>query len=648
MPSGIQQQQAEGINSPIELADDLSPLLDKYPFTTQQLQLLLKLQTLQQSDENDNETAVAFHLSAIIKEPPIQWIEENLLTEPFSDWVQDGMNFFECMAMLTGRKGSPSSELLTIYNTTTSASPSTSTSTTDEDEDEESGKVAGNAAQLVQKFYRLGLACHVIQQWNDDGTGTGIDLETVKKCAEKKNTSMITSLQTFNGEEPVENVDRDTFLNWAELNFPQMKCILSSYIHLALFSFLKAEDNSNTLSTGTPDDDSDGDDGDDSDEDEDEDKDKEPSKLSLYALGNRTMFQFPTLEKLVMAGTSDVHSLAKWKIVAAVDVESALLHNPGIMSEGGNIGHFAFGMVLMDPKLCGKVSELITYTLAMHVGFPTSFSTFMLKHTRMQWHRMYSTETDGFAFLNLQRALTGYAGPTIMLVRPTEASATTDDASSPGLLGFYTANPWNESNRFYGTSDCFLFRAEPTWNVYRPRRLIQEWNFEGGIASTESFPPSRTKENYMYFHPSAGHINNGGGSLYGSDRMRAGTKPRGLVLGGTEQDPRFYITESLERCVASSGGPRDATFESGPLLPGQWDKYFNVDVLEVWGVGGDDVVREAVNARERHEGITDAARRRVQRVDKKQFLEDFQSGLLMGNNQLFKHRTDGTTREERG
>ncbi len=254
---------------------------------------------------------------------------------------------------------------------------------------------------------------------------------------------------------------------------------------------------------------------------------------------------------------------------------------------------------------------------------------------------MYSTGTDGFAFLNLQRALTGYTGPTIALIRPTNATINmTDDNPTPGLFGFYTTNPWIESDQYYGTSDCFLFRAEPTWNLYRPRCFVEGWNFEGNITSEAPLPPSRTKENFMYFNPSAGHINTVG-RAYGNNNIR------GLVLGGTNKDPRLHISESLEHCIASSGF-MDGTFQGGPLLPGQWEKYFNVDVLEVWGVGDEDIVHDAIMKKEGHECITDASRRRVQKVDKKQFLEDFRSGVLVSNNEFFKHRHDGNIRHDFG
>ena len=242
----------------------------------------------------------------------------------------------------------------------------------------------------------------------------------------------------------------------------------------------------------------------------------------------------------------------------------------------------------------------------------------------------------------MQRALTGYSGPTIILVRPTEASLNQDDESpTPGLFGAYTSNPWNETKDYYGTSDCFLFRVEPTFSIYRPRSYVQDWNFEGETMPQPSFPPSRTKQNYMFFNPSAGHINNTGRNMYGTNQAR------GLAFGGTEKNPRLQITESLERCIASSG-VMDATFESGSLLPGQWDKYFNVDVLEIWGVGGDDAVHRAINRKEERKSVSDANLRRVQRVDKRQFLEDFQSGMLLGSNGLFKHRYDGNVRHDFG
>lgn len=43
----------------------------------------------------------------------------------------------------------------------------------------------------------------------------------------------------------------------------------------------------------------------------------------------------------------------------------------------------------------------------------------------------------------------GYRGPTAIVVRDTQGF----------VFGFYTAEAWKESNGFYGSSECFLFRC---------------------------------------------------------------------------------------------------------------------------------------------------------------------------------------------
>lgn len=101
--------------------------------------------------------------------------------------------------------------------------------------------------------------------------------------------------------------------------------------------------------------------------------------------------------------------------------------------------------------------------------------------------------------------------------------------------------------------------------------------------------------------------------------------------------PRLFITETFENCVASS---RDLTFECGPLLPktasGILQKNFDIETLEVWGVGGDEVVSQALGARHEQREITAANIRKARKVDKAAFLDDFQSGLI--ESKAFAHR----------
>ena len=118
----------------------------------------------------------------------------------------------------------------------------------------------------------------------------------------------------------------------------------------------------------------------------------------------------------------------------------------------------------------------------------------------------------------------------------------------------------------------------------------------------------------------------------------------GIGFGGTKDQPRLFIPESFERCVASS---RDLTFEQGLLLPvdenGSLQKYFEIESLEVWGVGGDDVVNEALKDRVKQRAVLQSNINKARKVDKAQFLDDFKSGLI--ESKAFVHREQMRGRE---
>ena len=118
----------------------------------------------------------------------------------------------------------------------------------------------------------------------------------------------------------------------------------------------------------------------------------------------------------------------------------------------------------------------------------------------------------------------------------------------------------------------------------------------------------------------------------------------GIGFGGTVHEPRLFISESFDNCQAASA---DLTFERGNLLARNSNnsnniiktsdgKMFDIDSLEVWGVGGTEVVEEALGARARLRDIRQAAINKARKVDKAAFLEDFQSGLI--DSKAFAHR----------
>ena len=76
------------------------------------------------------------------------------------------------------------------------------------------------------------------------------------------------------------------------------------------------------------------------------------------------------------------------------------------------------------------------------------------------------------------------------------------------------------------------------------------------------------------------------------------------------------------------------------LLPktpdGALQRSFEIDALEVWGVGGELVVAEALGARNKQRELTAANIRKARKVDKAAFLDDFRSGLI--ESKAFQHR----------
>ena len=628
-----------------EAIQTLKSLQSRYPFNIEQLKILTTINELWKEDDD-------FHFIDIFSSEPksfvgLKWIKGNIRSiHSLSTYLKTFSKYnnikdvYEIAAELTARQGSLSSPLYNIYNVVYDQIES-------DVQAKENKIVSVTAEKLCQLMYHMALATHILYHSEDSSKEIDNDYQIIQSIITRQQSplEMIKSLAEFQQSvndakssssvdssfhfEPVKvdlsiHIQAETFLDWSEVHFPHLHSIPTTFFHLALFSHLDCREEYNDHSTAQAIHDSE------DHHDIDHKRKTIPDNiLSVYALGKRKPFQFPSLAKLIMSNTLNQRSILGQMSTDSYFLSTNLTSKDP--STNVSLTTTAFSLAVMDDDLSNK------------------------------WHKLYSTEDDGFAFLNLQRSLIGYTGPTIMLIRPTDANSKYSDhgegESTPGLLGFYTANPWKEEGQFYGTSDCFLFRIEPSMKSYRPRTFAQSWSFHTdldgrnktpGLNASMTLPLNRIKENYMYFHPSAGHFHAGrNGGIYsgiGSQKARLGAKPNGIIIGGTEQDPRLHLTESLERCIASSGGPRDATFESGPLLPGQWDKFFNVDVIEVWGVGGDEKVYQAIHDKEKQEDIRNAVRKRVQQVDKKQFLDDFQSGLHVskgrGSNALYQHRFD--------
>lgn len=130
--------------------------------------------------------------------------------------------------------------------------------------------------------------------------------------------------------------------------------------------------------------------------------------------------------------------------------------------------------------------------------------------------------------------------------------------------------------------------------------------------------------------------------IHGPAQTKSSTLPHGLGFGGCLEKPRLFFPETLEHCSADF---LDHTFESGNLLPIEALEKFEISSLEIWGVGGDDIITSALRERAEYRERTDTAIAKARVIYDKSFIAtDMKSGLIQGN--LFSHRQDVRGREE--
>ncbi|CAN0379561.1 unnamed protein product, partial [Ectocarpus sp. 12 AP-2014] len=154
-----------------------------------------------------------------------------------------------------------------------------------------------------------------------------------------------------------------------------------------------------------------------------------------------------------------------------------------------------------------------------------------------------------------------YGGPTVILIRERESGA---------VWGGCADSPWKESNSFYGGEASFLFRLAPDFKIipHKMARRVQRCLFN---------------QNFQYLN------------------LKGFSLPHGFGMGGSTEAFRFFIPEALDdKCIGRSAC---LTFEQGELCPEQ-SRRFEVDILEVWGVGGEEALGEALEARDKQREYT--------------------------------------------
>lgn len=133
--------------------------------------------------------------------------------------------------------------------------------------------------------------------------------------------------------------------------------------------------------------------------------------------------------------------------------------------------------------------------------------------------------------------------------------------------------------------------------------------------------------------------NHGNGSYQWLNEKSFGL-PHGLGIGGTVEGFRFFITDSLEKCIARDMCP---TFEEGKLIP--TGEEFEIDALEVWGCGGSSRVDFALKAQQHNRQVIAENIQKARKVDKAAFFDNaFDREFLLSN--TFSHQKDKLDRIE--
>lgn len=176
-----------------------------------------------------------------------------------------------------------------------------------------------------------------------------------------------------------------------------------------------------------------------------------------------------------------------------------------------------------------------------------------------KWKLLYSTSHHGRILNRFKHHTFGYDGPTVTVIRDCDHH----------VFGAFVEGGWTDTPKYCGTSNTFLFSLKPTFSIYRA---------------------CGSERNYVY--------------LYSDESKKS--FPHGIGFGGSIGGFRLFVDADLKMGESRSA---DATFSRGGLAG---EALFEVDSIEVWGIGGTRADEAQSYQRERQEKFTQG-RRKVNR-----------------------------------
>ena len=249
-------------------------------------------------------------------------------------------------------------------------------------------------------------------------------------------------------------------------------------------------------------------------------------------------------------------------------------------------------MAFDAPFLAGQSDIVVNDAEVLFIGL----------HSRLcqgEWMRLYSTAEDGYDFENLRNNIVGYQGGTVILIRTTRKE----------VFGSFCGATWRETgDTFFGSNKAFLFTIEPHIRIYR------------------NLPNAGETQQYLN---TRGYARDAHGLGLGMGSGKEAPYSTGL-------DHRLFIPKSMSECYAA---PSCHSYEPGPLLGDTEESSFSfeIDVMEVWGTGGEAIISEALAGLEDKRAQKRRVQERARKVDRAAFFDnEFDQEMFLGN--TFQHR----------
>ena len=187
--------------------------------------------------------------------------------------------------------------------------------------------------------------------------------------------------------------------------------------------------------------------------------------------------------------------------------------------------------------------------------------------------RLYSTDDDGCNLIMMARAIAGYRGPTLIVLRDMKGR----------VFGGFAQHEWRDTGQFVADPDSFLFRIDEGLAKFgahgaRNNLLLATYGNKKGFGMGGT-----TKT----------------GRLFVDSGLREGTHQLHLVKGRIVRHTYLVLaTNSLpELCVAGEWRNECGSYEKDPHDAERYaETKVDIWALEVWGCGG----HAAEEARNRH------------------------------------------------